>query len=177
MRRIAEVVRVLDGLGAPYALIGAHAMAARGYPRFTVDVDFLTTDSQVLNPSEWAGLVRAGAAVEVRRGDDDDPLAGVVHIALPDGAEVDVIVGRWKWEADVIARADAMQVGTMNVLVPRLADLVLLKVAAGGHLDLRDAVVLLTLGDRDALVQEVESRLADVRPQVDEAWLAVKAGL
>ena len=30
------VQRILDALGAPYALIGGHALAARGYPRFTV---------------------------------------------------------------------------------------------------------------------------------------------
>jgi hypothetical protein len=40
---------VLEALGAPYALIGAHAMAARGYPRFTVDIALLTTDSWVLD--------------------------------------------------------------------------------------------------------------------------------
>jgi hypothetical protein len=30
---IAPVQRVLDSIGVRYALIGAHAMAARGYPR------------------------------------------------------------------------------------------------------------------------------------------------
>jgi hypothetical protein len=76
------VGRVLEALGAPYALIGAHAMAARGYPRFTVDIDLLTTDARVLEPAIWSELEREGAAVEPRRGDDEDPLGGVVHILL-----------------------------------------------------------------------------------------------
>jgi len=42
---------VLETLGTPYALIGAHAMAARGYPRFTGDVDLLTLDFRILEPS------------------------------------------------------------------------------------------------------------------------------
>jgi hypothetical protein len=54
--RCEPVQRVLESLGAPYALIGAHAMAARRYPRFTVDIDLLTTDRRVLDRAVWAGL-------------------------------------------------------------------------------------------------------------------------
>ena len=42
-------------------------MAIRGYPRFTVDVDLLTADNEVLDPALWESLVRDGAAVEPRR--------------------------------------------------------------------------------------------------------------
>lgn len=52
-------------------------MAARGYPRFTVDIDLLTADARVLDPDTWADLVRDGAEVETRRGDADDPLADI----------------------------------------------------------------------------------------------------
>jgi hypothetical protein len=47
-------------------------MAARGYPRFTIDVDLLTTDGRVLEPGVWAALAHEGATVEARRGDVDD---------------------------------------------------------------------------------------------------------
>jgi hypothetical protein len=59
--KIDPVCRILDAIRAPYALIGAHAMAARGYARFTVDVDLVTTDPRVLEPDTWAALERAGA--------------------------------------------------------------------------------------------------------------------
>ena len=111
---IEPVRRVLDALNAPYALIGAHALAARGYPRFTVDVDLLTTDQRVLDPAMWAGLVRDGASVNPRRGDDQDPLAGVVHILLADTTDVDVVLGKWKWEADVIERAEPMEIAAAS---------------------------------------------------------------
>jgi hypothetical protein len=75
---LEPVRRVLDGSGVRYALIGAHAMAARGYPRFTVDVDLLTTDPRVLDAAFWAALERDGTQVDARRGDADDPLGGVV---------------------------------------------------------------------------------------------------
>jgi hypothetical protein len=37
--RLEPVQHVLQNLNAPHALIGAHAIAARGYPRFTIDAD------------------------------------------------------------------------------------------------------------------------------------------
>jgi hypothetical protein len=167
---IDEICRILESLGARYALIGAHAMAARGYPRSTVDVDFLTTNQRVLEPGIWAEIARAGGTVESRRGDHDDPLAGVVHILLADGSDVDVVVGKWKWEAALIDRAERMRVADIDIPVARTGDLIMLKLAAGGYLDQRDAAALLATGNRAELVREVEAHIDDVRPDIRSAW-------
>jgi hypothetical protein len=55
--KIEPVVRVLEGLGAPYALIGGYAIAARGFARSTIDLDLLTTDARVLDTSTWSARV------------------------------------------------------------------------------------------------------------------------
>lgn len=168
---LEPVQRILDRLGAPYALIGAHAMAARGYPRFTVDIDLLTTDARVLDRGLWADLEREGATVDARRGDVDDPLAGVVHLLLADETDVDLLLAKWAWEAAVIERATPMAIAPgVSIRVPRTSDLILLKLAAGGLLDLHDAAALFALGDRDTLVSEVEAHLDEVRPDVRGAW-------
>jgi hypothetical protein len=130
---IEPVSRVLDAAEGSYALIGAHAMAVRGYARFTVDIDLLTTDTRVLDAATWIPLVEQGARVDRRRGDDDDPLAGVVHIVLADDTNVDVVVGRWAWEQQVVARAERMTVLGVTIAVPPTSDLILLKLAAGGR--------------------------------------------
>src|SRR5205085_529619 len=62
---IQRVKQILERLGVQYAVIGAMAMAARGFPRFTLDFDFLTTDKRVLDPNVWDGLVGEGVAVIV----------------------------------------------------------------------------------------------------------------
>jgi hypothetical protein len=174
---IEPVHAVLESLGTSYALIGAHAMAARGYPRFTVDVDFLAVDSRVLERATWAGLERGGAAIDPRRGDADDPLAGVVHILLADGTDVDVVLARWPWEARLLERAERIRIAGLDVPVPRTSDLILLKLAAGGYLDLRDAAVLLETGDRTALVRDVEAHIGDVRPDVSAVWRDLLASI
>ena len=174
---VAPVQGVLEAIGAPNCLIGAHAMAARGYPRFTVDIDLLTTDPRVLDRATWAELERDGAAVEPRRGDADDPLAGVVHFLLADASDVDLVLAKWKWEAGVIERAEKMSVMGIDLPVPRTSDLILLKLAAGGYLDLRDAAALLGLGDREGVVREVEANIDDVRPDVRALWRELLASL
>lgn len=68
-----------------------------------------------------------------------------------------------------------MSIGSIRLPVPLASDLILLKLAAGGALDLRDAAALLAAGDRKALMAQVEERLPDVRPDVSDAWRLVLA--
>lgn len=168
---ISEVPRVLDSLGVSYALIGGHAVIMRGYVRMTLDFDFLTTAVEVLKHSAWSSL--RGGEADVRLGDEDDPFRGVVHIHFSDGVEADVLVGRWQWEQEVIDRAEPMEVEGMTLPVPRVSDLILLKLAAGGHHDLRDAAILLEIADRKQVIEEVEAHLESVRPDVRETWQRV----
>ncbi len=78
----------------PHALIGAGAMAAHGVIRSTDDLDLLVTDRAVLAAGFWDELARQGFTVEVRAGDDADPLAGVVRVARLPARALDVVVGR-----------------------------------------------------------------------------------
>jgi hypothetical protein len=168
---IEPVQRLLESAGVEFALIGAHALAAHGFPRFTVDIDLLTTDARVLDGAMWRPLAGSGATVDVRRGDADDPLAGVVHVLLPDGTDVDIVVGRWQWERDVVLRAEHRQIApAISVPVVRLGDFVLLKLAAGGSIDLRDVELILQHCDREVIAREVEAHIGEVRPDVRQLW-------
>jgi hypothetical protein len=170
--KIEPVLRVLERLRAPYALIGGYAIAARGFARSTIDVDLLTTDTRVLDPATWSTLVAEGAHVDC---DAEDPLAGVARIELPDSIPVDVILARWKWQEAVITRAQTVSIGLLRLPVPLASDLILLKLAAGGALDLRDAGALLAVGNRESLMAEVEQRLSDVGPDARDVWRQVLA--
>jgi predicted nucleotidyltransferase len=162
-----DVRRFLEQRKAAYCLIGGHAVAARGYPRFTVDYDFLTTDRSVLKHDAWTDF---DAEVDPRKGDYDDPLYGVVHITGRDGSEVDIVVAKWKWELEVIQRAERLDLGVMQVPVPRTGDLILLKLAAGGFHDLNDIQVLLSVGDRATIVAEVNEHISKLQADAQAAW-------
>jgi hypothetical protein len=141
----------------PHALIGGHALAARGYARFTLDVDILTTDKGVLQQDFWSELRED---VDVRLGDPDDPLRGVVRITLADGAMADIVVGKYQWQQGVIERAESLDVGNITIPVPGSSDLILLKLFAGGPQDLADIRAMLETAQRREIVAEVRARMS-----------------
>ena len=142
----------------------------------TLDYDFLTSDARVLSREVWARLEKAGATIDPRKGDLDDPIAGVVHIAFADGVEADVLLARWKWELEIINRAEPLDLGDAVVPVPITSDLILLKLAAGGPIDLQDVVSLLAT-DSNRLVSEVDEKIGLVHPDVLPIWNNLKRSI
>lgn len=162
-----RVMAALDAHGIAHAMIGATALAASGVARSTLDLDLLTLDARVLDREVWAGLSAAGSDVEVRRGDADDPLAGVVRISMPVERPVDIILGRHAWQRRAVERAARLPGGT-RVVLPR--DLVLLKLYAGGTQDLWDIRQLLAALGGTSLAAEVEADLDDLPPDARALW-------
>lgn len=143
---LAAIAERLRSGGVSFAVVGAAAMSARGFPRQTLDFDLLTLDRRVLQLPFWRGL---GTVPQIRTGDAEDPLAGVVRFLDP---EVDVIVGRYGWQAEALERAEELQVGGGHRLpVVMLADLILLKLFAAGYRDAADVGMMLSGADREAV--------------------------
>lgn len=69
MKLLARIVRKLEEMGAPCALIGGVALAFHGIDRATEDIDLLVTDVSVLKATLWDDLQSEGIAVDVREGD------------------------------------------------------------------------------------------------------------
>jgi len=177
MNIVEVVARFFESIGAPYALIGARAIGVRGYPRMTVDYDFLVADPRLLDRETWRSFEKAEAATaDPRKGDLDDPLAGVVHLAFETGVEADIVVAKWKWELEILQRAERLDVGGVVVPVPVTSDLILLKLAAGGPIDLQDVVALVET-DRSRWIPEVDQKIARVQPDVSATWNKIKSSL
>ena len=172
MTLLDRVSALLDQAGIPHALIGAAALAAAGVARSTFDVDLLVLESSVLSEAAWASLRHEGASVEIRRGDDDDPLRGVVRIEAAAERPVDVIVGRPAWQARVLERARKADIGP-PVATP--CDLILLKLYAGGSQDLWDVRELLRGDTAQRLIAEVEAQLANLPPSMRDRWTSARS--
>jgi hypothetical protein len=173
---VAFVDRVADFLDEhviAFALIGGEAIAVRGAPRSTYDVDLLTVDTRVLQEDFWVPI-RTLAEVEVRRGDFDDPLRGVVKIRPASERPVDVVVGRWKWEKGVIERAELIPSDERSLPVVTTADLILLKLSAGGTQDAWD-IGLLLAANGESVVSDVEKHLGDLRPDAHALWQRIRS--
>ena len=167
MKAVLRVIAHLQARDTSCALIGGIALGVHGIARATLDADVLVADRAVLHRSYWTGI-RGLGSLEIRRGDADDPLAGIARFAA-DAASVDVVVAKGAWMHAILARRIRVRLGRRVVPVVDRADLVLLKLYAGGPQDLLD-VQLLLAADPVGLPQEVERRLPAVPRAIRTAW-------
>jgi len=170
MTLLAAVLQLLERERVPHALIGAAAMAVRGVSRSTADVDLLSVDAGMLRREVWATFEARGLLLRVLKGDSDDPLAGSVR--LGEGNEiVDIVVGRYTWQREIIEAAERLSLGDLSVPVARPAGLVLLKLHAGGPKDAWDIRALLEASDDAAAVQaEVERTIPRLPADARILW-------
>jgi hypothetical protein len=169
---LGRVVAALERAAVPHALIGAAAMAAHGVSRATVDIDVLAVSPSCLDPSLWSELRAESIAVDLRRGDDSDPLAGVVRFTAAGERPVDLVVGKRAWQRSALARAEPGRLADVALPVLGAADLILLKLYAGGPQDSWDIAQLLAAGDREGLIGEVALRLPELPPEAAVLWRA-----
>jgi hypothetical protein len=167
---LAEVGRCLESHGIRWGLIGATALAIHGVSRSTLDQDLLVADRRVLDPETWSEL-SSSIAIDIRRGDSDDPLAGIVRITAAGARDVDVVVGRHRWQAEIVERARMTRTPDGDIPVVEAADLVLLKLYAAGPQDLWDIQQLRLANDAVPLDREVESRLDPLPAACRQAWI------
>ena len=112
-----------------------------------------------------------GAAVDIRRGDLDDPLAGVIRLAIQGDRPIDVIVGNHPWQTRAIERAERVPGGPPVV---QTRDLILLKLYAGGSQDLWDIRELLQLDP--AVASDVSADVQALSAAFKERWDSVRRG-
>ena len=157
----------LEHSGVASCLIGGLALAAWGHARFTQDVDLLTLDDRILQPSFWqdSGLPEP----TLRAGDATDPLGGVARIPLQ--PVHDLILGRGHAASHALDTAVAREGLPCRVASP--LGLSLLKLEAGGPQDGFDILALLglssVLGFPD-LTAEIQQQLPRLGPEARRFW-------
>ena len=139
----------------PHALIGAAALAIHGVSRATADVDLLTVDGGVLDSTTWA-------SVEALR--------------LVKGHEiVDVIVGKFDWQREIIETAEPLSIGSLTLPVAHPAGLILLKLHAGGPKDAWDVESLLEILERTELENAVDHQLTRLPAEARRLWQRLRS--
>src|SRR2546422_952647 len=171
MRSVADLLRAEERLALATVTPGervalAVALGAR-------DVDLLVVDPECLSPVTWEALRREGIVVSIRRGDAEDPLAGAVRLTGPGQVILDIIVGRSAWQAQLLERASPSEIEGVSVPVATVADLVLLKLYAGGPQDAWDVEQLLAGPGRTALVAEVDAALGALPEDSRRIWARI----
>ena len=174
---LGVLARVLDSRRLPWFVFGAQAVAVRGAPRATQDVDITVQ----IERSRLRELIDALAAEGLRHRYPDiaDELldwGAVLPLIHACGMEVDLVVAGSGLEALALARATRVAIEGVEVPVAQATDLVVMKVLAGRGKDLDDVRSLLASGDVDQdeardLLGQLQRALAqsDLLPRLEEA--------
>ena len=129
-----------------YLIIGGVAVALLGRARSTLDVDVvvLTDEDAICN------FLESGAAFGFRsRVPDPIAFAQKARILLlvhePSGTDVDMALGALPFEEECIARSTTRCAEGIELRLPQIEDLIIMKAAAGRELDFADIDTLLKI--------------------------------
>lgn len=145
---LAKILRAFHRLNIPFALAGGYAVAAWGVVRTTRDIDFLADAAGGLAVKLVLELKKAGFKAVYQKGDEHDPLQGVIHAEMEDAADVepvDIVLGIRKMPQGIFERALSLDFLGLTTPIVAPEDLIILKCLAGGPVDLEDARSILTI--------------------------------
>jgi hypothetical protein len=159
---VRKAVRALSDADVPFAVIGATALAVRGLPRMTRDLDLLVVLEDAfaaIDALEAAGL---RSVTPVRRSGDTEPM--YVLEQKRGGGEVDVLVASAEPESTVVAEATVADVFGVRAPVATLEHLVLMYLYSNQPRHAGDLARIVT--ETDVEIAAVERYLADVHPEM-----------
>ena len=145
LRAAEKIVALLDSSGIPTLVIGAVALAAHRYIRFTQDLDLAVDADVVVMRKITADLCNAGYEVEFYEPDAADPLGGVIDISGAFGL-VQIISFADRFPIviqDSLAEPEIFIGSDSSLRVMPIPQLMALKLYAGGQKSLSDIIELL----------------------------------
>ena len=159
---LLKILRSFRRLKIPFALAGGYAVAAWGVVRATRDIDFLAAAPGNLAMKLVAELKKAGFNAVLRKGDESDPLLGLIHVELPNSPDtepVDIVLGIRGMPSGLYSRT--VKVLFMGFEIPVVApeDLIVLKCIAAGPIDLKDARAIFAVSKERLDVNYLEKEL------------------
>jgi hypothetical protein len=163
LARVAtRALEALRKANVPHAVIGATALAVRGFPRMTRDLDvvvLLEDAYRALDALQAAGF-RSLAPVDR----SDRPEAMYVLESSESGVDVDLLVAAGEPESTVIAEASEATVFGARAPVASLEHLLLMYLYSSEPRHMGDFARIVTSGDAD--LDTVVRYLSEVHPEM-----------
>ena len=157
-----RALRAMNLARIPYAVVGATALAVRGLPRMTRDIDVV-----VLIEDAWTALDALGRAgfrslTPVSRGEEPEAMYVLRHGR--GGVEVDLLVAAGEPESTVVAEAPRAKVFGVTAPVATLEHLLMMYLYSSQPRHLGDLARVVTETNVD--LEAVERNLADIHPKM-----------
>jgi predicted nucleotidyltransferase len=144
----AAAVDALQSLGLPVALVGGFAVAVRGRPRLTQDIDLVVLSE--LDALEAVAASLRSAGFSLRQTDAVD-FARTTRVLLlhhdPSGIDVDLSFGALPFERELVEAASPVVLSGRSLPIARPEDLIVMKALALRPRDVADIEGLVELND------------------------------
>jgi hypothetical protein len=156
---MVDVADQLATLGIRYAVVGAMAAAVHGLVRASLDADAVVALQVREARSLSQSFVDAGYRAELRVGDVDDPIAGLIEVTDRHGNCVDLLIGLRGMDPEAMSRTTRVALAGGTLQIVGREDFVAMKAFAGGPVDLADARAVVEM-DRSTVDLDLLRRLA-----------------
>ena len=165
-RTVRRALKAMRQSRVPYGVIGATALAVRGLPRMSADLDIV-----VLVEDGWRAIqaLRAGGfRPQTPVGSRDEPEPMVVFVDPSTKVEIDLLVAAGDPEATVIEEASSARVFGVAAPVATLEHLLLLYLYSNQPKHLGDFAAIVQSGKAD--LARAERSLAAMHPEMLGEW-------
>jgi hypothetical protein len=161
---LAHIAAELSRLQRAFAVVGGLAVSVRGEVRFTRDVDVAVRVHDDADAEELARELRArGYAIVALVEHDEAGRLATMRLRSPSGVTVDLLTASSGIEAEIVARATAVDIeGVGPIPVAQAEELLAMKVLSMDERRLQDRMDALTLLDVNREMNLLQVR-ADLR--------------
>jgi hypothetical protein len=156
---LLDVVALLLREKVNYAVIGAVAAAVYGAVRASLDADAVLSLTTGSARSLERAFAAAGLHTQLRLGDADDPIPGLLALTDGFGNRVDLLIGLRGLEPAAFSRTIEVPFQGQSLRFIGREDFVAMKVFAGGPQDIADAEQVIAAA-QDAMDLSLLRRLA-----------------
>lgn len=139
---LKKLFAVLKEFNISYILIGGYAVAVWGSVRATKDIDFLANIPSNIILQVIERLKSHGFVVTYKSGSFRDPVLGVIKLKFKIGENkeaLELLLGIRKMPPNIYLRFEKIHVMGIEIPVVSPEDLIVLKLLAGGPVDIHDA--------------------------------------
>lgn len=141
---LADLVKWLEAAQIPAVVIGGVASSLLGRPRLTQDIDALA----IMPESEWETAIGTaqhfGITPRIEQAVEFARQSRVLLLKHKESEiDVDVVLGGLRFERDAVERGQTHKVSGISIRLPRVEDLMIMKLIAHRAKDLQDVEGLL----------------------------------
>ena len=147
---LLKVIKLLNKSRIPYAIVGAFAASFYGLVRASLDADaVISIEKNKEKLEKFLTFLREETwKTDIRQGDSNDPVRGVINIQDKFKNRVDLLTGISGMREDIFDRVMPASFLKTKIKIVGIEDFIAMKIFAGSAKDIQDVVGVLQVSTK-----------------------------